>query len=315
MKKLLIGLVVVIILVLILGAVGLAILDAKGADALGIAATSALGVETNVGDLSIDPLRGEVRVQELTVANPPGYSDEPALDLKDLDIDVTMGSLLSDTVELEHVVLDGLHVRIEQSADGSNFSTILDNVKRTESDDEQPDPEKDPGGGKKFRVGKLAMRNISADVQFIALGGKMSMVTVEIDDIELDEVTSENAQGVLLSELSARIMPIITAAVMNKMLDVPGMSAELMDGLSGQLTDVTKLMGGDMKDKVLNVSSDGLKNAIEGAGGFGKMLGDVSKGDTDGKLGEDIGKAAKDVGGAIGNLLGGKKDEVDDPAE
>ncbi|MAE60669.1 MAG: hypothetical protein CMJ49_04835 [Planctomycetaceae bacterium] len=309
LKKILIGLVALVVVLLIAGAVVLMIVDSRLAGAVSAAGTEKLGVETKVETVNVDPLRGEVHAATLTVANPPDYSDNKALTLGEFNVDVTMGSLLSDTVEVALIGLKDLHVRIEKSGDGNNFSVIMGNLKKSEEDEEE-EPENEEG--KKFIVRTLLLENITA-VVVAPIVGELELDVAE--RIELNDVMSDNAEGLLLSELTGRIMPLIMSAVMNKLSGIADLPAELVGmvgQLGGDLDGVIGAMGGGVADLVNSAKSQVLEGVLEDAGGavgnivegVGEGLGETVDDVVEDTVGEGVEDAADKVKEGIGNLFG-----------
>ena len=55
-----------------------------------------------------------VTIDGLQVANPPGYKNEYLLELNKGKVAVSLGSLLSDTIHIKEINLDGTKLAIEQ---------------------------------------------------------------------------------------------------------------------------------------------------------------------------------------------------------
>ncbi len=77
------------------------------------------------GDVSVTVLpRIGVRMAGVSLANAPGFGDEPLAELEELRVAVALAPLFSGKVEVEELVLVRPVARLEQRADGSNNWTF-----------------------------------------------------------------------------------------------------------------------------------------------------------------------------------------------
>ena len=269
----------VLLAVVVLVVVGLGVLwlslDRIAKSAIERGATYALGVPTTVGDVNLGLLRGEVTIRELAVANPEGFQTPHLMRLGQVAVHVRPGSLLEDTIEVREFTMDDLDLHLEQKVGSCNFSVVLANLKRFGSGEAKG--ELDKGEGKKVAVNRVLLRNLVAHVQLLPVGGKATTLTVQIPEIELNDVTDE-AGGVRIAALTARLVPAILAAVLEK---GKGTLPEGLRGdLSGQLSEATKAIGG------------GAARLVEQAG-------------------QDLEKTLKGIGKPLEGLLRGRKDAAD----
>ncbi|UCC84559.1 MAG: AsmA family protein [Gemmatimonadota bacterium] len=85
-----------------------------------------VGSEVALGDIRLQVFpRIAVRLDDFAVANPPGFSDEPALRLAALELQVALWPLLRKQVELGRVRLLGPEIRYEVLADGTSNLSLL----------------------------------------------------------------------------------------------------------------------------------------------------------------------------------------------
>lgn len=295
MKKLLKIVIAVVVVLLIAVAVAWWRIDAIAKTALEKGGTYALGVQTTVDTVSVSLLNGTVGLAGLQVANPDGFDSAPYLmHTGDFDLAISPGTLMSDTVEIPLISLDSLDLYILKNSKGNNISPILDHLKQFKSSDQTP--EENTGTSKKFIIKKLAITNITAHIDVPPLGNK----TVKVPDIVLENVTQDNAQGMAMDEVMARVFPMITAAAIQSITDLPG---DLTKTLTSDLSGVADNLGGAV-GQLIKDPGKLLGNLGEGAG---KAVDDVTKG-----AGKAVEDTAKGVGDAIGNILGGNKDKDTD---
>jgi hypothetical protein len=309
MKKLLVRLVLaVVVLVIVVGVIGYLWLDTIAKEAVQRGGTYAMGVDTTVDKVSLHPFDGQLQMQGLKVANPKGFNGAHLMQTGTFELELVPGSLMDKTIVLKKFDLDRLDMYIDQQMPSSNISVIMDNLKKL-GGGEKPKEEK-PSEGKKVRVDLITIRNVVAHVK-VLVGPEL---TIKVPLIELKNVTGDNAAGVALPELMARIVPAVLAAVLEAGKGL--LPADLLNNLQGSVSAVTAQLGGQAQEMVKGVQSQ-VGNALKGilpadANGIGGQI-QKTVGGTVGKL---LGGTAKDANqdankpkapGLLDGILGGKK--------
>lgn len=250
-------------------------------------ATYALGVDTRVDSVRLSLLKGELGMTGLVVSNPEGFKTPHLLKTGQLDLALRPGSVLEETVEINRFELDGVDLHLEQKPGTTNVSVILENIARLSGDK----TEEETKGGKKVKVDRVVIRNVVAHIQVLPIGGEAATLTVKVPEIVLEDVTSDNADGVAMSELVRRLVPAILAAVVDKGKGIVP-DADL-GRLSGDVAAASKALG-DGAGRLVNQVGGQAAKALEGLGTTAKDAGD---------------KIKKGIGGALEGLLKGKKGE------
>jgi hypothetical protein len=280
MKKLLVRLVLaVVVLVVVAGVVGYLWLDTIAKEAVQRGGTYAMGVDTTVDKVSLRPFAGQLQMQGLNVANPKGFNGAHLMQTGTFELELVPGSLMDKTIVLKKFELDGLDMYIDQQMPRSNISVIMDNLKKL--GDEKPKDQK-PSEGKNYRVDLITIRNVVAHVK-VLVGPEL---TIKIPEIQLKNVTGDNAAGVALPVLVARILPAIVAAVLESGKGV--LPPELAMALRGDVSALTAQLGGQAQQMVKGVQGE-----------IGKTVGSV--------LGKDANQPKTPGGGLLDGILGGKK--------
>ena len=248
--------------------------------------TYALQVDTTVDTVSLSLLGGTLMMDGLQVANPEGYKTPHLMRSGRFDLAVDRGSVLGDTVRVSRFEIDGLDIYIEQKLGGSNVKAVMKNLERFQGSGGEPAEEGEApgepsaGGGKKVQVDRILVRNVVAHVQLLPGVGKASTLTVEVPEIVLDDVTSDNAAGVAIPELVGRIMPAILMAVVTRAGDaLPG---DFAGDLTGSIGGAANALGGGAA-RLMNRTTEGL----------GKGLKDLGSGLD--RTGKDLGQGLKDL--------------------
>jgi len=280
MKKFLVWLVLaVVVIVVVAGVVGYLWLDTIAKEAVQRGGTYAMGVDTTVDKVSLRPFAGQLQMQGLNVANPKGFNGAHLMQTGTFELELVPSSLMDKTIVLKKFELDGLDMYIDQQMPRSNISVIMDNLKKL--GDEKPKEEK-PSEGKNIRVDLITIRNVVAHVK-VLVGPEL---TIKIPEIQLKNVTGDNAAGVALPVLVARILPAIVAAVLESGKGV--LPPELAMALRGDVSALTAQLGGQAQQMVKGVQGE-----------IGKTVGSV--------LGKDANQPKTPGGGLLDGILGGKK--------
>jgi hypothetical protein len=170
-------------------------------------ASSALKVPVELGSVSLSVLAGKVELQNLVVHNPAGYEIPTLLKLGDGRVKVTLGSLMSDTVDIDYIILDNVDLSIEQKGLSTNLNDVIKSLpKGTEKAPAQPE-----AGGKKLRIKTLEINNVNVTIKLLPIPGKTSEVTLKLAPIKMTDLGSDNKMDV--ATLSSKILAALAQGV------------------------------------------------------------------------------------------------------
>ncbi len=286
MKLLIRALVALVVVVVVVALVALLTIDRIAKSVVETAGSKAVGVPVTLDSISIKPLSGRAAIDGLVVANPPGYQAKSILALDRGEIEVAIGSLLSDQPNVPSIALDGVTVDIEQKIGGSNLKDLLNGMKAGSNATATSD-----AGTKRFKVDSLSIKDIRVDAQLLPVAGNATKISFTIDEIEIKDLDQQNAEGLVLDEVINKAIGAILAAVVEQLaIKAPG---ELIAGLGNAidslgLPDATMKVGGGIVD-------------------LGKGIGGAAGQAVEG-VGEAVGQGLEGIGKGLGDLIGGNKD-------
>lgn len=286
--KTLLKIVLVLVLVLVVGLVAAFIyIDRIAKVAVEKGGTYALGVDTRLDSISVGVLAGKVGLKGLSVANPEGYSTPAFMSLGSGGVEVSLGTLRKDVVEIPVLELHDIKLNLEKKNGKSNYQVILDNLKKFESTDPQADTSEQ--GKKKFVIRKIVITNVEVTADLLPLGGSLTRTTANIPKIEMTDIGSDG-QGVKMGQLVNILTKAMLSAVANKLGDIPG-------GIAGELGDGLKSLAslGKFKPEVVGQVS---KKVTDAAGKVLEGAGKVLEGAGD-KVKEGVGGVIEGVGGLL----------------
>jgi hypothetical protein len=268
------------VLVLLLVVAGVALLyyaDAIARTGIEKGASYALGVPTTVANADVGLLAGTLRIEDLTVGNPEGFKTPHLANVRQFDLGVATNTLMEKTIQVNRFDLDGLDLYIEQNPDASNVSTVLEHIK-SRAGGEPPEPGDDEdAGGRKVKVDRVVVRNVTAHVQVLPGFGKATTVDIEIPEIVLEDVTTDDPQGVAVAELTRRLLPaILTAVIKQGRGRIPDVQ---LDRIAADIGGATRALGDKARGLVEQVGKDAgglldeiFKRGEEDAGGLGDRI-------------------------------------------
>jgi hypothetical protein len=124
-----------VLAVLVLAAVGAVVyfvrysLDGVVRNAIERSGSEVLGTRVSVRGVHIDLRRGQATISGISVANPPGFSSQPALTLSGITVALDARSIRSSPIVIESVDVGEPRVLVELSADGrANLDVLRRNV-------------------------------------------------------------------------------------------------------------------------------------------------------------------------------------------
>jgi hypothetical protein len=225
------------------------------------AATNALGVPVSIKNVDLSIFQGRVAIQGLIVKNPPGYANETLLELDNGLVQADIGSLMSDTVKIKLIKLDGTKLTMEQKGLTNNLKEILDRLPKEGKPAAEPKP-----GEKKLHIDRLEITNTNVTVKLLPVPGKVDNVSLKLDPIVMENLGTDNklSTGVL----TAKVLAAISTGVAKQGAGV--LPNEMVKGITSAV-EMTALIGeGATKEglKMLETTTGAGKDVVEGIRGL-----------------------------------------------
>jgi len=282
MKKLIKRLIVVAVLLVVLLVAGVIFVIAyanniiKGGIEKG--GTYAMGVPTTVDSVDLGLMGGSFGMSGFKVASPQGYTAPHFLALGTSKVQVSLGSLSKDLIEIPTFALSDIDVSLERKDSGFNYQVILDNLKKLSSGSGSAPSGPSTGPETKLIINDLTIKNVKVHADLLGgVGGvaaqalgKSSNLTITIPEIHLTNVgktgTGVAGSGVTVSQLSS----IIVQAVLNAAAENGGgiLPADILGDLQGRIAGLGDLKG--ISDKAVGEVKAKAEEAIKNAQDQGK---------------------------------------------
>ncbi|OHB59299.1 MAG: hypothetical protein A2167_05725 [Planctomycetes bacterium RBG_13_46_10] len=201
------------------------------------AGSKALNVKVKVDSADLSIFAGKAGLKNLAIDNPPGYEQQKLLELQDTKVVIQTSSLLSDTVRIKEIKLDGATLAVEQKGLSSNLQDLIKGM-----------PQQEEPSGKKLLIDTLEITNITANVKMLPIPGKTDIVTLKIPAIKMTNLGSD--KKIDLAALTGQIIMEIARGIIEQGLDIlPKDMINAMNSTLGGALNLSKDIFGEGKDK------------------------------------------------------------------
>ena len=248
------------------------------------------GTDFRIDRFCLNPYSGSLAISGVRLSNPDGFGDSAAFSLAGFNVEVSVGSLFSDTILVREIAVEDAFVSYYSNDGKNNFDVILSNVEKamgpkdgkTGSEDAK---EESAPSRKKVVIEHLRVAGTKVKLMKSDMMPPLMLPTIDLKDI------GKKSNGASFEEAFSQI----SDAVMKSM-------ASIGDGLGA----LGALIGDGAKDVsgLVNTGAKDLTKALEGVSGkagesLSGVLGatkDVSSGASD---------AAKKAADGVKNLFKG----------
>ena len=247
-------------------------------------ATQALKVPVAVEDVSLSILTGKAGIKNLIIDNPSGYKNEKMLELGQARIDLDMGSVLSETVRIEDILLEKVSVVLEQKGLTNNIQEVLNGISSESAEPETKEEQPSEKPSKKLLIKKLQINEVAVKVKLLPIPGKKDTIILKLAPITMTDLGSDNKMDIAV--LTNKILLAIVGGISKQGAGI------LPDEIIKPLGDSLKILGAATEavlEETGKVLEEGGK-ALKEVGETGKQALDETK-----KVGEDIKKGLGDL--------------------
>jgi uncharacterized protein involved in outer membrane biogenesis len=212
LKVFLIGLVALVVVVGIVLTVAISNLDRIVKGVVESSGSEVLGTEVTLNQAEISLKGGKGSLKGLAIANPEGFSAENAFELDEVTLVLDLGTVTSDEVVVEQVVVDGARVRFEETGGSINLQTLLKNAQDYAGPSEpgESTEEETESAGPNLVIKEFRFTNAEATLISEKLGQEVS---TGIPDVILHDIGRKGA-GVTAAEAAKEVLvPVIRQVI------------------------------------------------------------------------------------------------------
>lgn len=214
-----------------------------------------LGVPVSLDKADISLFRGKAALGGLHVGNPAGFKTDGLLDLGSVAVRLDNKSLLSDTIVIKEIAIDGLVVTYEQGLRGSNLGALIEALSGEEKEAaEKPEAKEtekagEEKAGKKVIIEKLSITgsrlNFSLTGAAALTGG--GAVPIPLPPITLTDLGKEKDGATVLETLQS-ILQAIAGAAGSAIGGAGHLLGDGVQAIGGAALDTGKAVGGAAVD-------------------------------------------------------------------
>ena len=230
-------------------------------------AEKALQVGVRLDSVGLKILAGKAELNNLEIDNPEGYKNPTFLKLGHAYVDLDVPTLMSDTIEIETVRLEDIHLVIEQkNLTTNNLKDILHNLPKSEPAEPETKPTEEKTG-KNLKIKVLEINNVQVMAKLIpGIPGRADQVILPPISIRLENVGS--GEKIDMADLMKKIITEISKGIADKGKDL------LPTDMINSLGDELKKQG----EQLLKTGQEAGKQFLEGTKDIGKGATDAVKG-------------------------------------
>jgi uncharacterized protein involved in outer membrane biogenesis len=171
-----------------------------------------------VSSIHVHPILGSATINGLVVGNPKGFSKENAFAADKIKASLRTKSLLTDTIVVDLVEVDGAKVNLEGKGANSNLTKIESNAnafaagmqKKLGGGDAKSAKASKAEKSKNILIKRMVLKGAQATVRYGLISG--DALSVSLPDIELREISTANKTSVI-AELVSRVTRAVQDAV------------------------------------------------------------------------------------------------------
>lgn len=228
MKKILIGIGVLIVVAAVALYLLVGNLDKILKGAIEGAGTELLGVPVTVASVELDLKSGTGQISGITVANPAGFKAVNAFQMDMIRLGLDLSSVRKQPIVIRELNIQSPSVDLEVNEQGgSNMQTLLDNIKKNSAKTDQKAAEEQPSqedtGTKepvKLSFTRLAITGVTVngvvpgqeptqvvlpDIVKENVGGTEGLTPAEVGGVIIGDIAAQSLQAVVEKKLSEKM--------------------------------------------------------------------------------------------------------------
>jgi len=170
------------------------------------AGSQALGTDVNVKFVSINPIAGSASISEISIANPQGYSEKNALELKGFSAEIDIVSLFSDVVKIKELRIDEPIVMLEQNVTGNNLMALYRHISASASGGSYS---QSSGNSKKLMIDNLYINGGTVRLVSAQFKNAVSPLSAGIGDIYIKDI-GKGSNGATVGQVAKIVIKEIS---------------------------------------------------------------------------------------------------------
>ncbi len=173
-------------------------------------ASSALGTDVRIANMSFSLLRGRISVSGISVANIEDFDSPEILTVDEAEISFIPSSAFSDDFKFREVNVSGVNIFLQQKNGRNNLLEFQDRITRQEENEDVIDDDKKHFSAETVKVEEIVMH---LDI----LGDRS---TVQLEPVVLENISSreEISMGAVIAGAAGALMARAAGETLDKIL-------------------------------------------------------------------------------------------------
>jgi len=244
--KILIGVLIFIVVAL---AVAVLYLDSIIAGTMRTIGTQATGTKLAVESVNLSLLRGELRINMMSIANPPDYKEKQAFSFDLVHVDLDVSTLLSDTLVVSKVEIANIKIDYEPTLKGgSNLNDIQNNIMKYIGADKAKDKVEKESEGEEVesdtpkKEKKIIIESFIINKGTIMFSSNMvkTSIPIPLPRVELNDIGKDSNMGEAFADIYSKVMQEVVNSV----------GKQNMGAITKDLPSATKKLGKDITKSI-----------------------------------------------------------------
>ena len=188
---------------------------------------SVVGVPVSVSDVAIHFLDGSASISDLHIGNPEGFSESNAFELKRIDVELDLMSLIKPVVVIKRIAIDGAQVFAEQVGTTTNLQVIKDKMASGASSESEASEAASAESDASSSAPNIAIALFEfTDAKAVVKSQQFGEDSLDVPNIVLQEigtpeegVTIESAAQSVMQPLMKKVIAEIQSQVIDEQID------------------------------------------------------------------------------------------------
>ena len=213
--------------------------------------TKQMNLNTELDGASVSLFGGEVGLDDLKIANPPGFTAPHMFTLDGLDVDVPIRELRDNPKRITNITLEKPKLVIERGADGSfNFKKAIEQMPKGPT---PTDPQQPAGDEMKLIIDELTIKDASVVIRpGINIPGIAQEYTVPIPTVTMKNIgNADNAQnGAAMRDVAQQVITVLAANASNSGMLPKELQGLLNMDLNSVMAEVGNRLGAEAQKRI-----------------------------------------------------------------
>ncbi len=256
------------------------------------------GTYFNLGAFGLNYYAGRLHVGNVQLDNPAGYKPSKALTLGNLDVDVDMSTVLSETIVIRDVLVKDVFISITSEDGTNNFAAIAayatKDVEPNEEEEEEDEEAASAESERKVVIDRIRLEGVTVQYEMVPI----PLPTITLTDIgrESNGIEFEDAWAAIWDAIQKSATTVggglinLGTSVITGGTNVIGAGVE---GAAAAVDAATTVLGAGTT--VLDAGTQSVKDATQGVNDALDAAGDAV--DSAAKKIKDVGKSFKGLFG------------------